>query len=107
MQRLRKKAKVNYPQNCARHCFASYHVAFHENGAKTALQLGHPNPTLLYSTYRHLVTMEEAREFWDIVPQFVADQRIAEKEARKRRLGYDPDDVDKESEEQLAAFFED
>jgi len=39
MQRLRKKAKVMYPQNCARHCFASYHIAFHEDGAKTASHL--------------------------------------------------------------------
>jgi integrase len=85
MQRLRKKAKVTYPQNCARHCFASYHITFHEDGAKTALQLGHPNPTLLYSTYRHLVTAEEAKEFWEIVPKSVVDRRIEEERTRKLR----------------------
>ncbi|PYL37382.1 MAG: hypothetical protein DMF34_10665 [Verrucomicrobia bacterium] len=86
----------------ARHCFASYHIAFHEDGAKTASQLGHPNPTLLYSTYRHLVTPEDAKEFWGIVPKFVTDQRIAEEQARISVLGYDP----KELEKELEALFE-
>jgi integrase len=107
MQRLRKKAKIAYPQNCARHCFASYHIAFHGDAAKTAAQLGHPNAVLLYNTYRQLVAEEAAREFWDIVPKFVTDQRIAEKEARKRRLGFDSEELQKECEEQLATFFED
>ena len=68
MQRLRKKAKINYPQNSARHCFASYHIAFHRDAAQTAFMLGHPNPALLYNTYRELVSFQEAEKFWNIVP---------------------------------------
>jgi integrase len=64
MQRLRKHANINYPQNAARHCFASYHIAYHRDAAQTAFLLGHPNAALLYNTYRELVTFEEAEKFW-------------------------------------------
>jgi hypothetical protein len=85
MQRLRKRANVNYPQNAARHCFASYHIAFHQDAAQTAFLLGHPNAALLYKTYRTLVSFEEAERFWGIVPDSVLCQR-AELEREKRRL---------------------
>jgi hypothetical protein len=78
-----------------------------EDAAKTAVQLGHSNPTLLYNTYRHVVTVKGAKEYWDIVPKFITDQRIAESEVRKQRLGYDPDEVEKEFHEAIAECFED
>jgi site-specific recombinase XerD len=56
LQRLRAKAGINYRQNAARHSFASYHVAMHDDAAKTAVLLGHPNPALLYSIYRECVS---------------------------------------------------
>src|SRR5205823_7955019 len=82
MQRLRRKAGVAYSQNSARHCFASYHIAFHGDASKTAFWLGHPNPTLLYSTYRELVTFEEAKAYWDIVPFAALVRRKTEELAR-------------------------
>jgi integrase len=69
MQRLRQKAKVPYKQNAARHSFASYHVALHDDAAKTAILLGHPNPSLLYKTYRECVSREEAVRFFDLFPK--------------------------------------
>ena len=75
MQRLRKRANVNYPQNAARHCFASYHIAYHQDAAQTAFLLGHPNAALLYKTYRELVSFEDSEKFWDIVPDSVLGQR--------------------------------
>jgi len=52
---------MQYHQNSARICFASYHIAFHEDAAKTSMLLGHQtSSTLLYTTYRALVTKEES-----------------------------------------------
>jgi hypothetical protein len=82
MQRLRRKAKIPYPQNAARHCFSSYHVALDEDGAKTAVLLGHSNPALLYSTYREVVTKEDAFRYFGIVPRAVhEDQETTAREA--------------------------
>ena len=81
MQRLRKRANVYYPQNAARHCFASYHIAYNHDAAQTAFLLGHPNAALLYNTYRELVTFEEAEKFWNILPDSVIrDQADLERE---------------------------
>ena len=75
MRAIRRKAGVDYSQNAMRHSFASYHVAFHEDAAKTAFMLGHPDANLLYNTYRDLVSKEEARHYWDIVPASAAQAR--------------------------------
>jgi integrase len=55
--------------NVARHSFASYHLAHHEDAGSTAMSLGHPNPALLYSTYRALVSSRAADTYWNIKPQ--------------------------------------
>ena len=83
MQRLRQKARIPYMQNAARHSFASYHVALHDDAAKTAVLLGHPNPTLLYNTYRECVAREEAIRFFDVVPKPLREKRQAEKARRE------------------------
>lgn len=83
MQRLRKKAGVPYPQNAARHCFASYHLQRFGAAAKTALMLGHRNPSLLYATYREVVTPEGASSYFQILPKCVQDGR---KTATERRV---------------------
>ena len=83
MQRFRKKVKVPYPQNAARHSFASYHIALFEDGIKTAVMLGHKNPVLLYDTYREVVPEEEAKRYWEIIPECIRKQR--EEEARLKK----------------------
>jgi|GEM_PF-1254672 len=60
---------MQYHQNSARICFASYHIAFHEDAGKTSMLLGHQtSSTLLYTTYRALVTKEQAKLYWKIKP---------------------------------------
>jgi len=62
--------------------FSSYHVALHEDGAKTAVLLGHSNPALLYSTYREVVTKEDAFRYFGIVRRAVQeDQETTAREA--------------------------
>ena len=70
MRYLRQQAKAGFKQNAARICFASYHLARFEDAPKTAFLLGHDNPTLLYSTYKALVTKEAAIRYWKITPEY-------------------------------------
>ncbi len=44
-----------------RHTFGSMYLAMHEDGAKTALQMGHTSQAVLFfEHYRNLVTREDA-----------------------------------------------
>jgi integrase len=72
--RLQKLAKHldsehKWPRNGLRHSFASYHLAFYEDAAKTALQMGHETTKMLFQHYRELVSKEEAARFWNLMPQ--------------------------------------
>lgn len=89
LKRLRTKVKEAnkgfvYPQNAMRHSFAGYHLAKFGNAATTAVLLGHPNPSLLYSTYKELSSKEEAEKFWNIVPMTLQERRNKDEEERKR-----------------------
>lgn len=70
MRYLRQRAQAGFKQNSARICFASYHLAHYGDAPKTAFLLGHDNPTLLYSTYKALVTKEAASRYWRITPDY-------------------------------------
>ena len=64
-----KAAKIeHWPHNALRHSFASYHLAHHQDAAKTALELGHTESATLFRHYRELVRPDEARAFWQIYP---------------------------------------
>jgi integrase len=78
MKRFRIRTGVAYAQNAMRHCFATYHMAKHEDSAKTAAMLSHSNPSMLYGTYYDVASKEEAEEFWDIIPDSVVAQRQQE-----------------------------
>ena len=93
MRYLRKKAKAGYAQNSARICFASYHVAMHEDAAKTSVMLGHQSPALLWNTYRALVTKSEAKRYWKITPDYTGEEKPTKvithdeaKAARRKRV---------------------
>jgi integrase len=57
------------PANALRHSFASYRFSDTNNAAQTAVELGHTSTALLFSTYRELVSPEQAKKYWDIRPQ--------------------------------------
>ena len=75
MQRFRNKAGIAYPQNAARHCFASYHLQCFGDAAKTAIILAHRNPSLVYQTYREVVTADDAARYFEILPKSVEEER--------------------------------
>ena len=71
------------PDNGLRHSFASYRLAATNDAAKTALELGHPNTKLLFSTYRELVTPDDAATYWSISPKPAKPGVVVEGDFRK------------------------
>lgn len=69
LERVRELAGVTWGHDILRHSFASYHLAAHENAAKTAHEMGHAgNSDVLYTHYRAVVRKGDADEFWKILP---------------------------------------
>ena len=52
--------KDRFPQNSLRRSFASYYVAHFKDATKTAFEMGHTNPKLLYETYANAVSRRDA-----------------------------------------------
>jgi integrase len=63
-----KVSGEEWPHDCMRHSFCSYHLAMHGSADKTAVQMGHRSTDMLFRHYRELVTKEEAEKFWEISP---------------------------------------
>lgn len=101
MKRLRARSKIAYPQNAMRHCFASYHIAKVGDAMKTALMLGHSNPTLLYRTYYDVVDPDDVNPYWEILPDSVLTKRA---EAEKRRLQEEKEEAECQSNCGTAIF---
>ena len=57
-----------WPRNAARHSFVSYHLAHFQNAAQTALAAGH-SEAMLFGHYRAVVTPDQARDYWTVLPQ--------------------------------------
>lgn len=64
-----KAAGIRWPHNAARHSYATYHLALHQDPGRTSLMLGHQSQALLFEHYRGLATKEEAEAFFGIVPR--------------------------------------
>jgi integrase len=67
--RARKAANIaDWPHNALRHSFASYRLADSQDAPRTALELGHTSPQLVFQHYREVVTPEDAARYWDVRP---------------------------------------
>lgn len=62
------EAGVKWPTNVMRHCFGSYHLACHGNSAKTAMEMGHTNPALVYAHYRNPVLADQGTAYFAVAP---------------------------------------
>jgi site-specific recombinase XerD len=60
------RAGIPWEQDCMRHSFVSYHFALY-GASTTAKEAGH-SETILFKHYRELVTPDEAKKFWAIMP---------------------------------------
>lgn len=54
----------NWPANCLRHSFASYHLALHGDAGKTGHQMGHTSSAMVYRTYAQAVRRSQAEAWW-------------------------------------------
>ena len=54
--------------NALRHSFGSYHLAHFQDAGKTAFQMGHRSPTMLYRHYNGVATPQDAAQWWQIAP---------------------------------------
>ena len=53
-----------------RHTYATYHLAYHQDPAKTAFEMGHRgNADLVFEHYRQLAKKSDAKKFWNIRPE--------------------------------------
>jgi integrase len=69
LEAARIKARIaKWPSNALRHSYASYHLAYHQNAAALALQMGHTSQAMIFSNYREVVTRQDAERYWDIKP---------------------------------------
>jgi len=66
LRKIALAAKLpKWPDNAMRHSFASYHLALHQDAAKTAMLLGHSgSAAVLWDHYRELVTEKDARRYF-------------------------------------------
>ncbi|MBX7259622.1 MAG: tyrosine-type recombinase/integrase [Candidatus Hydrogenedentes bacterium] len=77
VDRVRRKSGVEWKPNGMRHSFASYHLAMHENAAKTALQLGHRRQEIVFDHYRQLVRKSDAEKYWTVYPDMSTGPRLS------------------------------
>ena len=75
-----------WPRNGLRHTYASAHFAMHEDSAKTAKELGHLSPALLYDHYRNLMSRQDAARFWSIMPKPPSELPVPKKKKRARKV---------------------
>ena len=57
-----------WPDNALRHSYASYHLAHYKNASELALYLGHADTKVISQHYREVVTKEQAKSYWNIIP---------------------------------------
>lgn len=56
---------LEWPSNCLRHSFASYHLAHYKDTVQTAFLMG-TSPRLLYETYANQVSRRDAAKWWEL-----------------------------------------
>lgn len=66
--RCAKKAEVLWKSNALRHSFGSYRLAEVQDAAKVSLEMGN-SPAMLFKHYRQVVTPEQAKQWFAILPQ--------------------------------------
>jgi integrase len=76
IQRLAERAGIPWKRNGLRHSFISYRIADIQNVAQVALEAGN-SPSIIFKHYRALVTPEEAKAWFSLVPEPASDQPAA------------------------------
>jgi integrase len=67
IHRCTKAAGIAWKANALRHSFGSYRLAEVQDAAKVSLEMGN-SPAMLFKHYRELVTPEQAKQWFEIMP---------------------------------------
>jgi integrase len=67
---------VNWPDNALRHGFASYHLPHFKDARALALEMGHTNENMIFTSYRQLVKPKEAERYWNLRPVKAAEKIV-------------------------------
>lgn len=67
IRRCAKAAGIPWKSNALRHSFGSYRLAEVQDAAKVSLEMGN-SPAMLFKHYRELVTPEQAKQWFEIMP---------------------------------------
>jgi len=65
--KMQETGQWNWPKNCLRHSFISYHLMLHRNAPLTA-ELAGNSVRIINETYKSLVTRASAEKWFSIVP---------------------------------------
>ena len=65
--KAKKAIGRDWPHDCLRHSYASYHFAQYNDAGLTAKNMGHPDSTLLRKDYNGAVKKAQAKDFWSIL----------------------------------------
>lgn len=57
---------LDWPDNCLRHSFATYHLAKSKNAGVTAFQMGHTNPSMVQRVYAVPAVRADQAAWWAI-----------------------------------------
>lgn len=68
ISRCANRARVPWKSNALRHSFGSYRLAEVQDAAKVSLEMGN-SPQMLFKHYRELVTPEQAKQWFGIMPE--------------------------------------
>jgi integrase/recombinase XerD len=69
LRAIRKAAGLEiWPQDAPRRTYASCWLAIHEKVDRLNYFMGHTSPAMLYRHYHRAVTLNQAKEFWEIEP---------------------------------------
>ncbi len=72
LARVAERAGVAWRHNALRHSFVSYRVALVQNVNQVALESGN-SPRMIFTNYREVVTADEARAWFSILPERAAN----------------------------------
>ena len=59
---------TRWPNDVLRHSYASHHLAHFKDAPALALQMGHTDTSLIFSTYSKVVNEREGSAYWKILP---------------------------------------
>jgi hypothetical protein len=82
---LAKFAKITWTHNALRHSYISYRVAEIQNVAQVALEAGN-SPSIIFSNYRELVKAADAKKWFGITPDLVAELKAKQEQERTAKI---------------------